>query len=438
MKKSAFLLFIPVIFSAIIVLGFNFRSMAYPSGSPAGYTGSPGDIHHCVSCHNGSAATVSGWITSNIPSQGYTPGIVYTITVTVSGSGKKGFEVSPQDPSGLQLGILTAGTGNHLVSGGTKYVTQNSSGSSSSTVTWSFTWTAPVAGTGTVTFYGAFTVGKSNTKLSTLVVSENPAMPLSATASANPSQVCSGQTVQLNADASGGSGSYTYQWTSNPPGFSSSLQNPTVIPIVSTQYSVQVSDGAGSADSQADVTVIQPATALAGNDTTVAYVTTQVPVNGIAAAYSTVEWTTSGTGTFSAPASLSGEYLPSTADKNGGMAELSLTAYPQSPCTTIAVDSRIIHFDPPTGLQEVAGNSLILNVSPNPCDGRFVLHANHPVEEPFSLTISDVSGVPVLAKSWDSTVKLQEEINLTDHPKGIYFVQIRNDHFSAVLKVIVR
>ncbi|MEI6434198.1 MAG: choice-of-anchor V domain-containing protein [Bacteroidota bacterium] len=438
MRKSAFLLFMPVILSAIILLGLSVRSMAYPTGAPAGYTGSPGDGQHCVSCHNGSAATVSGWITSNIPTQGYTPGIVYTITVTVSGTGKKGFEVSPQNPSGVQLGILAAGTGNHLVSGGTKYVTQNSAGSSSSTVTWSFSWTAPAAGTGVVTFYGAFTVAKANTKLSTLIVSENTALPLSATASAAPSQVCAGQTVQLNVAAVGGSGSYTYQWTSIPPGFTSSIQNPTVIPMVSTQYIAQVSDGAGSVNAPADVTVSQPATAFAGNDTTCAYITTSVPLGGIAANYSSVAWTTSGTGTFTAPTSLTGEYLPGIADKDAGIVELSLTAYPQSPCSGNVVDSRIVHFDAPTGFSEGSENSMIFSISPNPSDGRFVLHVNYPAEQPFSITIKDISGVKVLAKAWNSALKLQEEINLADYPKGIYFVQISADHFSAVRKVIIK
>ncbi|MCX6277244.1 MAG: T9SS type A sorting domain-containing protein [Bacteroidetes bacterium] len=438
MRKSAFLLFMPVILAAIILFGFSVRSMAYPSGAPAGYTGSPGDGHHCVSCHNGSAATVSGWITSNIPTQGYTPGVVYTITVTVSGTGKKGFEVSPQDPSGVQLGTLAAGTGNHLVTGGTKYVTQNSAGSTSSTVTWSFTWTAPSTGTGVVTFYGAFTVAKANTKLSTLIVSENTALPLSATASATPSQVCAGQTVQLNVAAVGGSGSYTYQWTSIPPGFTSSIQNPTVIPTVSTQYIAQVSDGAGSVDAPANVTVTQPATAFAGDDTTCAYITTSVPLGGIAANYSSVAWATNGTGTFTAPASLTGEYLPGTADKDGGIVELSLTAFPQSPCSANVVDLRIVHFDAPTGKSEVVGSSMVFSISPNPSDGRFALHVNYSVDEPFNLTISDVSGVKVLAKSWNSTMNLQEELNLTDYPKGIYFVQISNDHFSAVRKVIIK
>ncbi|MDF1560219.1 MAG: gliding motility-associated C-terminal domain-containing protein [Bacteroidales bacterium] len=78
---------------------------------------------------------------------------------------------------------------------------------------------------------------------------------LSASATATPNTVCAGTTVQLAANASGGSGSYTYVWTSNPAGFNSSSASPTVIPSVSTTYNVAVNDGFSTVNSQVSVTV---------------------------------------------------------------------------------------------------------------------------------------------------------------------------------------
>ena len=60
---------------------------------------------------------------------------------------------------------------------------------------------------------------------------------------ADPAMVCQGTTSQLHAQAFGGSGNYTYEWTSDPPGFISTLQDPVVAPLVSTVYTVVVSDG---------------------------------------------------------------------------------------------------------------------------------------------------------------------------------------------------
>jgi len=143
----------------------------YPGGSPGGYTGSPGDAKNCTQCHGGSATTSTGYLTSDVPPGGYVPGTTYTITITLTGSSKKGFEVSPQTPSGALVGTLTAGAGTHLVNGN-KAVTQSSSSNANPYVK-TFSWTAPVSGTGNVTFYGAFTLNKSVTKLCTLVIPES-------------------------------------------------------------------------------------------------------------------------------------------------------------------------------------------------------------------------------------------------------------------------
>jgi hypothetical protein len=225
----------------------------YPGGSPAGYTGSPYDGKDCQYCHGGTSQFVEGWITSDIPAEGYTPGNSYTITVTVTGSGEKGFEVSPHDLNGNLLGTLSAGTGNKLVGSG-KYVTQSAS-STSNPATWNFTWTAPPAGTGEVTFWGAFTVNKPVTKTSILVVQELIASSLTVEASAEPNQICTGDSSHLTVTVSGGTGAYAYAWTSNPPGFSSGLQDLWVFPLETTTYYVIVDDGISTGTDSTEVTV---------------------------------------------------------------------------------------------------------------------------------------------------------------------------------------
>jgi hypothetical protein len=175
MKTKSYII-LPVAVILVLIYGFG-GNAKWPGGSPGGYTGSPGDGKNCTQCHGGTASTELGWITSDIPIEGYIPGETYTITVSITGSGDKGFEVSPQDESGNLLGTLIAGTGTHLVSGN-KAVTQNSASSANPKV-WQFNWVAPEAGTGEVRFYGAFTVNKPVTKLSTLVAQENTAVSIS-------------------------------------------------------------------------------------------------------------------------------------------------------------------------------------------------------------------------------------------------------------------
>jgi len=177
-----------------IVLLSSF-AVFYPGGAPDGVTGSPGDGANCVQCHEGTVNSATGWITSDIPAGGYIPGNTYLITATnsLTGSGKYGFEVSPQNASGVLLGTLAAGTNSQLVGSG-KYVTHKSA--SSTVKVWTFQWTAPIAGTGNVTFYGAFALNylPGATVLSTLAVSEqtntgiSEPMPSSALISPNPNK----------------------------------------------------------------------------------------------------------------------------------------------------------------------------------------------------------------------------------------------------------
>ncbi len=67
--------------------------------------------------------------------------------------------------------------------------------------------------------------------------------PLQLAISSSAPAVCGGSSVSLNALASGGSGSYTYSWSSNPAGFTSSSSNPIVTPSGTTTYIVSVWDG---------------------------------------------------------------------------------------------------------------------------------------------------------------------------------------------------
>jgi hypothetical protein len=172
MKKYFIILFpVGAILFVILMASFDGSDLKSSGGSPAGYTNSPGDGQNCSHCMGGTATPVTGWITSNIPGTGYVHGSTYTITVTATGSGDKGFQVSPQDIAGNLMGTLIAGTGNKLV-GSNKYVTHNAA-QTGDNVTWNFQWTAPSPGAGNVTFYGSIAVGKLNTKTTTLTVSQS-------------------------------------------------------------------------------------------------------------------------------------------------------------------------------------------------------------------------------------------------------------------------
>ncbi len=92
--------------------------------------------------------------------------------------------------------------------------------------------------------------------------------PLSVSAMATNLILCEGTSTDIIALASGGSGTYTYAWTSVPAGFVSTAQNPLVTPLVTTKYTVDVNDGTGNASSYCIVNVnptpTRPSVSLSG------------------------------------------------------------------------------------------------------------------------------------------------------------------------------
>jgi len=189
MKKT--ILLIAVIVSTIVIMAFtsggdkNNHSLKNSSGAQPGYSGDPaGGNKNCTSCHAGPAAQMeTGWITSDIPEDGYVANTTYTITAQASrtGSSKFGFQVSPQNSSGTVLGTLVNTSQETTLTSNQNYITHTSSGTSGSgSKAWTFEWTAPASGSGEVIFYGAFNIANSNGSssgdtimLSTLSINES-------------------------------------------------------------------------------------------------------------------------------------------------------------------------------------------------------------------------------------------------------------------------
>ena len=110
------------------------------------------------------------------------------------------------------------------------------------------------------TYYGNVKVETNDPLLSEvnvpITLTVGGTFPLALQVVANPATICNGSYSQLAAIVSGGTGSYTYSWTSDPAGFTSTEQNPVVYPTVTTTYFVEVNDGASTLTQQATITVL--------------------------------------------------------------------------------------------------------------------------------------------------------------------------------------
>lgn len=151
MKKIYSLLII--IIPAIVLI------FAFTAGPDAGYTGSPIDGKDCTFCHAPSpATTATGWITSNIPIDGYTPGSTYTITLSTpdANTSKMGFQMTSETPAAkVGAWIITNTSRTQLKGAATVTHTGPGTDPIGTPNSWTIDWVAPVAGTGTLNFFAA-------------------------------------------------------------------------------------------------------------------------------------------------------------------------------------------------------------------------------------------------------------------------------------------
>ncbi|HNS17961.1 MAG TPA: T9SS type A sorting domain-containing protein [Bacteroidales bacterium] len=117
---------------------------------------------------------------------------------------------------------------------------------------------------------------------------------------------------------------------------------------------------------QVVVTFVEQPTANAGPNATICGTGTHT-LNGTAANYSSLTWTTSGDGTFSNTHILNPVYTPGAGDIASGSATLTLTAYAIAPCSNNATDAMTLTiigvpqaFAGPDGAV-CAGNDYVLN-----------------------------------------------------------------------------
>ena len=99
---------------------------------------------------------------------------------------------------------------------------------------------------------------------------------LACTPFAAPANICFGESSQLHAYATGGSGDYEFSWTSTPTGFNSDLPDPVITPTVTTVYHLTVDDGYSIASGNVTVTVHERPVPNAGSDQSIPYGTTTV------------------------------------------------------------------------------------------------------------------------------------------------------------------
>lgn len=168
-----------------------------------------------------------------------------------------------------EIPIANAGEDKIIIEGTSVQLTGSASGGSGN---YTYNW-SPSQKCITPTAISTQTINLNNTAIFTFQVIDNQSTcssstdtaivyvnsgPLGVQTYSDINNICLGGEIQLMALPSGGSGNYTYLWSSSPAGFTSTLQNPVVIPGESTVYFVELSDGLETISDSISINIKQP------------------------------------------------------------------------------------------------------------------------------------------------------------------------------------
>ncbi|MCX6279964.1 MAG: T9SS type A sorting domain-containing protein [Bacteroidetes bacterium] len=287
----------------------------------------------------------------------------------------------------------------------------------------------------TTEYYGSSSTSSWQTRIASFTFGN----VFSSAASATPSSLCtsSSDSIHLVAYGYGGSGVYTYSWSSIPAGFSSAVNNPIVKPAITTKYIAAVSDGLLTRHDTTEVRIITASTSTAGNDTIVCWYVSPIPMNASATNYSKVAWGTAGDGYFSNPTSLVTDYFPGIHDKTTGFVDVKLLVLPIAPCEGTALRDKHIVLDPCTGIAENKENGMAITVFPNPANDKVSILITG-LQTAALLTITGMDSKPVYSSTVDLPTKptLQLDLEISGYPEGQYLVRIESEGRTTIARFI--
>jgi hypothetical protein len=250
---------------------------------------------------------------------------------------------------------------------------------------------------------------------------------LSVNPVAMPDAVCLGDTAHLFALSGGGSGLYTYHWTSTPAGFTSSNPNPIVTPSETTTYHIMIDDGFNQRSASTSVLIYPlPYVHLGPADSAVCiYDTVRLDAGNPGSAYL---WSTGSTGR---------HLTTSTTGIGYDVQTYSVVVTNENGCSSSSTINVIFTFDNCVGISEHAANPNF-TISPNPARSSFRLHILNRSAD-LSVQLMDLTGRKLLETSFISAGDQSDDktINISSLNPGTYILHVRSEKFAGSAKLVV-
>ncbi|MFN8283787.1 MAG: M36 family metallopeptidase [Chitinophagales bacterium] len=336
------------------------------------------------------------------PSGNVTVSVSGTLTgCTSAGNASVNVTVKPKPTVGVNSPSICSGTTATLTANG------------ATTYTWTGGLSGNPATTPALTSNTSYTVtgttdGCTGTAVAAVTVNALP------TVSVNSPSICSGETATLTASGNATS----YSWTGGLSG------NPATTPVLTsnTSYTVTGSNGSCTGTAVANVTVnTTPAQSTisqgAGFDTI---------FSSTVVAGATYKW-----------------YL------NGSTTPVATTSTPYYKFTTVGLYTVVVvsssncsspisasfSTQPPLGVK-TSDNVKVLQIYPNPTDGRLVLNIGLSKLSNVQMKIYSSEGREMYSNVIGLTKEINQELNINSYAKGIYILKLQVDDETIYQKVV--
>ncbi len=177
--------------------------------------------------------------------------------------------------------------------------------------------------------------------------------------------------------------------------------------------------------------------AFAGNDTLYCIGETLLLAGATASNYDSLLWTTNGDGTFDDDILLNAIYTAGPGDISAGNVVLSLTAKSLECADDPDTDDIFVTVDECTGVNEANAEKIGLKVIPNPNNGLFNISVSSDYESDVTMKIFSVEGQNVFTfRLGKINGSYTNTINMSNYPKGVYFVTVENGRGSETVKFV--
>jgi hypothetical protein len=247
---------------------------------------------------------------------------------------------------------------------------------------------------------------------------------LAVSPSAQPDEICLGETIQLFALAGGGSGEYTYTWSSDN-GFSSAEANPVIIPSEAGSfiYTCMVNDGFNSVTGSVAVNVKpQPYVNLGSSDTMVCvYDTIILDAGNPGASY---QWSNG---------SAERQITVGSTGIGFDIKTFSVVVMSQEGCIGEDEITVVFDFGACSGVNDLVGEDFI-TLFPNPGSGEITLQPDRSYKRA-KVDVLDPSGRILKVLEYSSEVPTNQQIRLRieNLSSGMYYVRYQADGSRPVV-----